>query len=172
MDSGLPRATEDFVRVISAADIPTANSRVREFWDYAGTCRTDAGLPQRGRFDPIDIPLLLPYVWIIDADAAAARMSYRLVGTHVVSTIGFDPTGKELAEILAARLVQTPGLLDRYWFSARTGTATWRRGAARHWKSMDYAEVENLCVPFEGAAHGGAQMIGISVCYRADGSEY
>jgi len=171
MDSGIPQSREDFVRVGTSADLIAANRRLRRFWDYAESCRAGDSLPQRRRFDPIDIPDLLPNMWVMDADVAAGRMSYRLVGTHVVASIGFDPTGRELAEVMAESIARLPGLLDRYWFSARSGIATWRRGAARHWKNMEYTEVENLCVPFDGM-RGERQMIGISVCYRADGSEY
>ncbi len=172
MDSGLPLPVEDFVRVRTAVDLAAANVKLRRFWDYTQTCRDGDGLPRRNRFDPIDIPGLLANIWIMDADVAGRELSYRLVGTHVVMTIGFDPTGRRLSEVMAGSIARVPTLLDRYWFCARTGIATWRRGPARHWKTMEYTEVENLCVPFEGAAHGGAQMIGISVCYRADGSEY
>jgi hypothetical protein len=172
MDSGLSLPPADFVRVDSSDNLAAANHRLRRFWDYAESCRSDGGLPQRRRFDPIDIPALLPHIWIIDADVDTGRLSYRLVGTRVVAAIGFDPTGRDLAEIMAERIARIPGLLDRYWFSARTGKATWRRGPARHWRNMEYAEVENLCVPFEDPRDSGIQMIGISVCYRADGTEY
>ena len=172
MDSGSPQKSEDFLRVRTADDLAGANFRIQRFWAYAQSCRVGDGLPQRSRFDPIDIPALLPNIWIIAADLAAGRLSYQLVGTRIVTAIGFEPTGRDLAELMAERIARVPGLLDRYWVSARTGTATWRRGPARHWQNMDYTEVETLCVPFADERRDSVLIFGISVCYRRDGSEY
>jgi hypothetical protein len=162
----------DFVEINAEADLGAANPRIQRFWRYTQACRRDGGLPSRAHFDPMDIPDLLPNIWIVEADFDKAILRYRLAGTKIVAGMGFEPTGLFLHEVLAARLKENPQLLDRYWLGAHTGICTWRRGPARFWAKMDYFEVENLIVPFAVADSHLRHLMAISVHYRGDGAEF
>ena len=162
----------DFVEIHAEADLDAANPRVQRFWRYTQACRRDGGMPLRKHFDPADIPDLLANIWILEADLANGSLFYRLTGTKIVAGIGFEPTGRFLHDVLATRLTENPKLLDRYWHGARTGIATWRRGAARFWQKMDFIEIENLIVPFAVADSRLRHLMAISVHYRSDGAEF
>jgi len=167
----------DFVEIHAAADLGAANARIQRFWHYAQSCRRDGSLPLRAHFDPMDVPELLPNIWIVEADCDKGSLRYRLAGTKIVSGMGFEPTGLFMHEILGPRLKENPQLFDRYWLSARVGTATWRRGPARFWAKMDYIEIENLIIPF-AVADGSDRdsrvrhLMAMSVHYRGDGAEF
>jgi hypothetical protein len=162
----------DFFEIHADADLVAVNPRVRRFWRYAQSCKHDDGLPARAHFDPVDIPDLLSNIWIIESDGDSARLHYRLAGTAVVAGMGFEPTGRCMTEIAAERLKEDPRLLDRYRHGARAGIATWRRGPAQSRPKPDYAEIEDLIVPFAVAHSAVRHLIGMSVHYRIDGTEF
>jgi hypothetical protein len=162
----------DFVEIHAAADVAAANPRIQRFWHYTQACRRNGSLPLRAHFDPVDVPDLLPNIWIVEADSDNARLSYRLAGTTIVAGMGFEPTGRCMTEIMGERLRENPQLLDRYWFSATAGIATWRRGPARFWQKMDYIEIENLIVPFAVADSRVRHLMGMSIHYRGDGTAF
>jgi len=63
-------------------------------------------MPARADIDPLDIPRLLPFLYLVDVEYLAAphlgatgtqhRFRYRLVGTGIVERNGGDPTGRYL----------------------------------------------------------------------------
>jgi hypothetical protein len=53
-------------------------------------------MPSRGDIDPSDIKELLPYILIADLLADPVRVRYRLAGTKICETFGFDITGRWL----------------------------------------------------------------------------
>jgi hypothetical protein len=74
---------------------------VREFHAWWISKRRSSGMPDRADLDPTELPHLLPNIIISEAEAAPFRIRYRLVGTKIAATTGFDFTGRYLDEILA-----------------------------------------------------------------------
>jgi hypothetical protein len=64
-----------------------------------------AGLPDRSNFDPLDHKHILANMMISELEPDPFRVRYRLVGTKVASTTGFDFTGRYLDDLLGP---QTP----------------------------------------------------------------
>lgn len=58
------------------------------------------GLPVRDDFDPVDVPLLLPYVYLVDVIDGGADFRYRVVGTHITESAGFDFTGQLVSDFM------------------------------------------------------------------------
>ena len=54
----------------------------------------EGGLPGRRHFDPVDIPALLPHLWLMDVFRDPWRFRIRLVGTAIVEFAGRDTTGR------------------------------------------------------------------------------
>src|SRR3546814_691455 len=54
------------------------------------------GLPGRRHFDPVDVPWLLPHIWLLDVFRDPWRFRMRLVGTGIVAHAGRDSTGRWL----------------------------------------------------------------------------
>ena len=58
-------------------------------------------MPGRQHFDPIDIPLLMPWIFLIDVvrEGGVLRYRHRLVGTQIAERMGYDTTGKFYDEL-------------------------------------------------------------------------
>ncbi len=160
-------SAQDYSVIRDAADLADADEMIRAMWAYTRHCVGPAGLPIRAKFDPVDIPALLPNIWILDREGHDGALRYRLVGTKVVEAIGKDMTYVGLREAFGARADADPGLFARYDFMLATGLATWRQGPAHHYAQLDYRAVENLCVPFARTVGAIEQIVALSVYHRA-----
>lgn len=101
----------------------------------------DERLPARADIDPLDIPRLLPFLYLVDVEpqgggATPYRFRYRLVGTGIVERNGGDPTGHYLEEFENRPFHAT--ILEDYarCASEKRPVAAARRfmdAAGRHW---------------------------------------
>lgn len=68
---------------------------------YWKSKRTDGRMPARRDIDPIEIPALLPYFFLIEISNGASgyRYRFRLIGTKIVQWAGRDATGRFLDEL-------------------------------------------------------------------------
>ena len=83
-----------------------AAPKIKALYAYWQSIHPEGGpegsaLPGRRHFDPVDIPELLPNIWMIDVvrDAqrgGVPRFRFRLVGTQIVKFTGRDATGQWL----------------------------------------------------------------------------
>jgi len=69
---------------------------LHEYWESK---LLDREMPARPDIDPTEIVHLLPYIILIDVEEAPERYRVRLVGTHVVDTLGRDHTGRYFDEV-------------------------------------------------------------------------
>ena len=67
----------------------------RELFDYWRSKASPDNLPARRDIDPVEIPMLLPWITLYDVDWAEGRprFRFRLVGTGIVRRYGRDATG-------------------------------------------------------------------------------
>jgi hypothetical protein len=76
----------------------------RDSYAYWDGKRPEPGrLPGRGALDPLDIPELLPVIWLVDVVRLDAGVHFRtrLSGTLTVDLYGTDPTGLWFEELYA-----------------------------------------------------------------------
>lgn len=59
----------------------------------------DGRLPARRDIDPLDVPLLLPQIILLDVSREPWDFRFRLIGTNVVYHLSEDWTGKWFSEI-------------------------------------------------------------------------
>ena len=70
-------------------------SILSELYLYWDTKRAGREMPARTDVDPIDIPLLLPYITLVERETDGA-FRYRLMGTAVSRQLGRDLTGQRV----------------------------------------------------------------------------
>lgn len=62
-----------------------------EYWD--GQRPVPGRLPARRDIDPLDIPKLLPCIYVLDVERDPMRFRFRLVGTSIIDWFKRDATG-------------------------------------------------------------------------------
>jgi hypothetical protein len=141
-----------------------------QFFDYWLSIRPGNRLPGRQHFDPLDIPLIMPRVWILDVLRAPLRYRYRLAGTKEVETLQREVTGKMFDEVHPHLRGQGEafGRLDEM---AQTGIATYRLGRVVAVHHKEHLTVENCMVPLGRDGKTVDMIAACSVLYRLDGRE-
>ena len=72
---------------------------LRDLMQYWESRRGDDLMPSRRDVDPVSIPPLLPYVFMVDVADCPLDFSYRLLGTGIVANSQRDYTGERLVDI-------------------------------------------------------------------------
>ncbi len=97
---------------------------LRALYDYWGERRPGPRLPGRQHLDPLDIPMLLPNVMLIDV-GEGDDLRFRLVGTALVGWFGRDATGLPLKAVYADR--DWERILEDYRYAIRERRPCLRR---------------------------------------------
>jgi hypothetical protein len=84
--------------IISPSECTSA--RVRGLYAYWQKARGDRPMPRRADIDPIEIWSLLPYVHLSEWHEEPQDVLYRIAGTEIVATVGWEFRGRSLAEVL------------------------------------------------------------------------
>ena len=124
-------------------------------------------LPGRADIDPIDIPMLLDNVWLLDVVGAPPRFRLRLVGGVIHRAGVAARVGAYLDEYVAP--AELPGRQMRFAVAERM--PVWFRGEAyiRHRAKM--FTLERIFLPLAADGATVDMMLCLTVYYRLDGSE-
>ena len=72
---------------------------LRELHAYWSGRRGQRPMPARADIDVVDIPTLLPFLFLVDVLDAPRDFRFRLAGTHFRETTDQEVTGKHIAEV-------------------------------------------------------------------------
>ncbi|WP_300300525.1 PAS domain-containing protein [Ferrovibrio sp.] len=143
------------------------------YWQRA---RPDPGLlPGRRHIDPMEMPRLLPYAWLLEvhppADGIAIpRFRFRLVGSHVDTGFGGPKTGRWLHE-MEPDFNSNAAMQAGFVAVATEGHVSHRRGKPRFAMNAEAAELERLMLPLAGNGRDVDMLLGFTVFYGGDGNE-
>lgn len=101
---------------------------VRALYGHWRSIHPEAGLPGRQHFDPVDVPRLLPNIWLMDVESEPIRFRFRLIGSALIDAGPQVRVGALLDECIPdpdAR-AQVASLL--VW-AKTTRSPAWRKGA-------------------------------------------
>jgi len=126
--------------------LPACDERIVALLRYWRSIRpAGAAFPGRQHFDPVAIPRLLPWLWLMDVQRAPLRFRFRVMGTEQTAFIGDDPTGRWVDE-------RFPKLLDKLTYKHFVACA--ERGAMTYQCPLPVAHVdkrymssERICLP-------------------------
>jgi hypothetical protein len=118
--------------------------RLYEYWRSIHPA--GGGLPGRQHLDPMEIPELLPSIWMLDVQREPFRLRYRLVGTRIEEVRGHKLTGSWLDES-SPEIVNFESYYRRYRDAVETGQPRWRRGRGQMQHLRDIDELENILLP-------------------------
>lgn len=119
--------------------------KVRRLVDYWLSIHPPSGLPGRRHFDPMDIPLLLPNICLVDVPTPSADFSFRLMGSRVETFFGGNFTGKPFVSAYiknhrSQAYLDMCGILE-------DRIPRWRRGAAGLVENREHVEIERVFLP-------------------------
>jgi hypothetical protein len=157
---------------LAALDAIAAQKVHAKIARMVGYCRSIVPpdrLPGRAQFDPLDVPALLPNVWLLEREPGP-RFRYRLMGTRVAAAFQGDLTGRYVGEVhsadaAAAMLAYLTGVADSRRPHFRIGRPT-------AWPIAEFLTLERLYMPL---AHDGItvdMILGFTVFLKKDGSEF
>lgn len=132
---------------MSSSEPDTAgwDDRVRAIYDYwRAIHRCVDSLPRRADFDPLDVPKLLPWIWLTDVYRDPIRFRYRLFGTRHCDAMGADYTGQWLDEAFPD-FPGEPGYAD-YLQVAEQRRPSYRKGPAQY-HVPNYRTIERILLP-------------------------
>ncbi len=126
------------------------------YWDKK---RDGRAMPARRDIDPIEMgPKLLPHLMLCELADRGARIRFRLVGTLLVKRLGYDPTGKWLADLPKS---------DYLEFLARMVRLSYLEGApifadsTFRWGVKGQLDAHHLLLPLTtGGSEAGIVMVG------------
>jgi hypothetical protein len=149
-------------------DTRSWDARVRALYDYwQARCR-DGRPPRRSDIDPVDLPNLLRWLWLVDVarDAPGWPMRFRcrLMGTEHVRTMGHDPTGKWMDEAFPTFLTN-PTYAD-YVQVAEKGVPSYRAGVPLYHLNKGHVRMERIMLPLLGTGKTIDMMLAITVYLR------
>jgi len=130
-------------------------------------------LPGRQHIDPIDIPHLMPWIFMIDVvrDGDRVRYRHRLVGTRIAEWIGHDTTGKFYDELHDR--VYLDWLLPIYDRVLETKEPHFNApdvGMPLN-EALEQLRYSRLLCPFAADGHSVDLMVASFVFYDKDGEE-
>lgn len=140
--------------------------KIRELYAYWKSIHPkEGGLPGRRHMDPIDIPKLLPNVWLIDVQHNPYRFRFRLEGTQVVAYAGEDNTGKWFDECL-------PNFDPRVLIDVvETREPSWARGLSRMRPEKDYYQLERVRLPLAADGQTVDMILYMTIFFDKAGHE-
>ncbi len=80
--------------------------KLRALYDYWNSKRREGALPRRRDIDPVEIPHLLPIIYLLGVEHDPRRFRFRLVGTDIIRWFGRDATGLYMDEPNYGRAVE------------------------------------------------------------------
>ena len=158
---------EDYQRSADSLPVPeTCHPKIRRVVEYWRKIHPAEGvLPGRQHFDPIDIPQLLPNVWLIDVSHDPLRFRFRLLGTAVVEYAGEDNTGRWFDEAM-------PNFNPRVFADVvETGLPSWARTRSRMRPYKEYRELERVRLPLARDGKTVDMILCLTVFYDKTGKE-
>jgi hypothetical protein len=144
--------------------------RLRRLHQYWLDVHPPEGLPRRQHFDPIDVPELLPNLWLLDVQREPFRLRYRLAGTRVVLAGRREVTGQWLDDA-RPQVKAIPGYFDRFRAVVETKMPSRRRGVSDFKLDQAVSLRENLFLPLAGDELNVDMILGITIYFRNDMTE-
>jgi hypothetical protein len=138
-------AGSGFTVVRADSDVAAMHPRLRQLLDYWRAIAPAGRLPGRQHLDPLDIPALLPWLWLLEVHHAPLRFRFRLAGTQIAAVHGEDPTGRWFDEFYAGRPIGP--VVERMCAAIDQKAPIWRMGPSWAMPEAKWRAIEALTVP-------------------------
>jgi hypothetical protein len=150
---------------------PTAHPAIREAYDYWLAARpVPDRLPGRRNLDPLDIPRLLPHVWLVDVENGdPVVFRYRIVGTAIDRAMERTLAGRRMHEV-SPDFYTRPEVCGPYLTLLQSCQPSYRKGLPLFAHNQQYSELERLLMPLATDGNTVDMLFCITLFYLPDGS--
>ncbi len=143
-------------------ELPVCDARLTNLYRYWLSIRPSAGvLPGRRHLSPLDIPPLLPWVWLTEVQRPGLRFRYRLIGTVHVEAFGSDTTGRWYDDVHPAFRESTAYL--QFVAVAEDRKVAFYRGPPVYVSDASWKTIERLILPLAQNGRNVDMLLGITV---------
>ena len=155
---------------------PSAHPVIREAHVYwLSVWPAPDSLPGRQHIDPLSIPRLLPYLWLLEvhdppAGESMPRLRYRLLGSHVDLGFGTSKTGRWMHEV-EPDFASDPRLHGGYLAVIREARPNFRKGRPHFSINRGASLVERIFMPLASDGRRVDMIFGCTIFFDAGGSE-
>jgi hypothetical protein len=139
---------------------------IRALYEYWDGKRRGRAMPSRAELDPVDIPALLPYIFLIDVTRHSQALRYRVFGTALSELFRRDLTGLEVGA--GSQPEHLPGILARYARILEERVPFFHRDRMRE-QANNFTSVERLILPLSRDGIDIDQLMGMTVPYGRTG---
>ena len=139
--------------------------RHQELFEYWNSKRGDRIAPTRKDIDPIDLPKLLPYMFIFQVQDNPRNYRLSLLGTQLVAVLGRDFTGATFDEMYSDDGAST--LRMEYDWVADRAEPYYDELDAR-WMSKDYIAYRRLLLPLSDDGARVDRLLGCAFFIKED----
>ena len=155
-------------RIMATSALPAAGDpRLAQLYRYwLSITPRGGGLPGRQHFDPLDIPSLLPWLWLVDVWRAPLRFRYRLLGTEHVRVMERDMTGQWIDEAHAG--FTGSDTYPQFVAAAERAAIGYRKGEPPFHVAKDHLEMERLLLPLAADGKAVDMLLAITVYHRRE----
>jgi len=143
--------------------------KARGLFEYWLSIHPDTGLPGRQHLDPLDIPDLLPYIWLLDVRRTPPRFRYRLVGTKLAEIYGRDHAGRWIDEVFP-HFAETL-TAEHLRLAVETGLPQWREGVPLLVRDKDFLRTTRLFLPMASDGKAVDMILAFTIFLDSSGRE-
>jgi hypothetical protein len=147
----------------------TAKPEIVALYDYwRSKAPADGLLPGRRHIDPIEIPKLLPHIWLVDVLDDPRRFRVRLLGTALAAT----GTPLRVGDFIVDRLLpeQRAASLAEFEAVVKSHEPLWYRGPLNLRHETYVHEVERIFLPLAADGRRVDMLLCLSLIQRAESS--
>lgn len=147
----------------------SCDGRLRQLHDYwRSIAPGEDQLPGRQHFDPLDIPALLPWIWLLDVHRDPLRFRYRVTGTEHRRVSGRDATGYWMDELHPN--FTSFDSFPEFVAAVERRQIRYRRGRPVFALNSEVSETERLMLPLARNGRDVDMLLAITVYHRQPGS--
>jgi hypothetical protein len=149
----------------------TAKPEIVALYDYwRSKAPAEGMLPGRRHIDPLDIPKLLPHIWLVDVVDEPRRFRVRLLGTALVET----GTPLRVGDFITDRLLpeQRTASLAEFETVVQSREPLWYRGPLKLRHGTYVHEVERIFLPLAADGQHVDMLLCLSLIQRAENGRW
>lgn len=155
-----PAQDEAALGVPSGAKIPATDARIFELLSAWQERRNGRSVPYYRDFDPLQVPRLLPYLWLYRHEPAREDFFCRLAGEEVNAAWGRSIRGLALKQVIGE---EDHPVVHRRWLDILEVPLIHYGSAAERLSEMRYRSAERLILPLAMECGTPSFILGISL---------